>query len=76
MYLREHELQVEKRWSELFALLTEDEVGHIRPSEEQALNEMEVERFFIKLLVFNERMKKRITNANKLKEQNNGKTSA
>ena len=68
MYFKEHELQVEKQWSELFSVMTEDESGHVRASEERELNSMWVEEFFTKLLVFKERIDKRIKAAEKLKQ--------
>ena len=62
-------MMVEKQWSELFSVMTEDESGHVRASEEKELNAMWVEDFFTKLLVFKERIEKRIAAAKKL--QNN-----
>jgi hypothetical protein len=47
--------------------MTEDENGHVRVSEEAILKAMYVEDFFIKLLVFTERLNARI------KQTTNGK---
>jgi len=41
-------------------VMCEDEHGHVRPTEENALMKLSVEEFFIKLLVFKERLDKRI----------------
>lgn len=53
-------MKVEKYWSELLMVMCEDEHGHVRPTEENALMKLSVEEFFIKLLVFKERLDKRI----------------
>jgi hypothetical protein len=39
--------------------MTEDNQGHVRASEEKVLMEMSVDDFFIKLLIFKERLEKR-----------------
>ena len=39
--------------------MTEDDNGRVRASDEGALMNLEVEQFFMKLLVFTERMDKR-----------------
>ena len=41
-------------------MMTEEENGRLRPSEERELLMMPVDEFFINLLVFKERMNKRI----------------
>lgn len=51
--------------------MTEDESGHVKVTEEQALMQLDILTFFIKLLVFQERMDKRIAETKKL----NGKTN-
>ena len=50
---------IEKNWAELLGIMTEDDQGHVRASEEKVLLEMWVDDFFIKLLVFKERLDKR-----------------
>ena len=46
-------------------LMTEDGNGRIRATEEKELMRLWIEDFFIKLVVFKERMDKRIDEANK-----------
>ena len=60
MLFKQHELESDRSWSELFTVLTEDDSGHIRVSDEIALNEMYTSDFFIKLLIFKERLDKRL----------------
>lgn len=55
-------MQVEKHWAELLMLMCEDERGHVRASEELVLMQMWIENFFTKLLVFKERIDKRVKN--------------
>jgi hypothetical protein len=63
---------VEKRWSQLFSIMTEDDSGHVRAAEEKELNAMWVEDFFVKLLVFKERMDERKAAIDNLKNKRNG----
>lgn len=65
-------MEVEKYWSELLMIMCEDESGHVKASEENALMGMWIEDFFTKLLVFKERMDKRI----KAAKEANGKTNS
>lgn len=60
LYIQQHEMEVEKNWSELFMSMTEDDNGRVRASDEMELRKMRVEEFFIKLAVFQERLKKRL----------------
>lgn len=45
--------------------MTEDNNGRVRASDERELRSMSVEDFFIKLIVFQERLKKRLEALNK-----------
>lgn len=60
-YIYQHQLEVEKRWSELLSIMTEDDTGHVRATEETALMKLWIEEFFIKLAVYRERLDKRVT---------------
>jgi len=48
--------------------MTEDENGRIRAQDELILKKMHVEEFFMKLLVFKERMDIKIDQLNKVKK--------
>lgn len=52
-------MEVDKYWYELFISMTEDENGRLRPSEEKELLAMMHDEFFIKLLIFRERLDQR-----------------
>lgn len=53
-------LQVDKNWNELVMVMTEDGNGRVRAGDEAELMALPIEEFFMKLLVFNERMEARI----------------
>lgn len=46
-------------WSELLMVMTEDENGRIRASEEKELMRLWLDEFFIKLVVFKQRLERR-----------------
>lgn len=48
--------------------MTEDENGRVRATEEKELMRMNIEDFFMKLLIFKERMDKRIEHLKSLKK--------
>lgn len=60
-------MEVEKNWKELMILMTEEENGRLRPSEEKIMLDMPVDDFFMSLTIFKERMNKRIAELNKKK---------
>lgn len=51
--------EVEMHWAELLMVMTEDEGGRIRASEEKELMQLWIDEFFIKLVVFKQRLEKR-----------------
>jgi hypothetical protein len=53
-------------WSELLMVMTEDENGRLRASEEKELMRLWIDEFFIKLVVFKQRLEKRKEEARNL----------
>jgi len=75
MYIDQAQMEIEKHWSELCMTLTEDDNGRVRPGEEKELMRLWIEDFFIKLSIFEERLKKKsedlknITNSDNIRQQ-------
>lgn len=71
MYIDEIQMNVEKHWAELLMVMTEEDNGRIRATEERELMRLWIDEFFVKLVVFKERMDKRIEEIKNLKNHGN-----
>jgi hypothetical protein len=60
-------MEIEKKWSLLLSIMTEDENGRVRAGDEKELMGLWIEEFFTKLLVFRERLDEKIE---QMKKQN------
>lgn len=64
-------MEVDKKWAHLLAVMTEDENGRIRATDERELMSMWIEDFFTHLLVFKEKLDERVEKL-KSKQRDNG----